>query len=102
VLTLEWGTGLGIDPTYRGLDGVAEYMAAWMEPFSDYHVSWLDFIDQGQFVVIPTSQRGVGEGSGVQVKLDLVWVCEVKDRLVTRLLQFNTVEEARAAIAASA
>ena len=98
LLTLDSGAGAGLDAEYHGVDGFARYLTDWLEPFTDYRVEWLDFIDAGDWVLVPSKQWGIGEGSGVRVELDLVWVCRVKDRLVTHVRQFDTLDEARTAI----
>jgi ketosteroid isomerase-like protein len=96
VRTLESGVGTGVDPVYHGVDGVTSYLQAWMEPFTDYRTEWLDFIDEGDFVLVPISNRGIGSGSGVPTELELVYACEVRDGLITRLLQYDTLDDARA------
>jgi hypothetical protein len=96
--TLESGIGTGIDPTYRGLDGVARYLSAWMEPFSEFHSTWIEFIDAGDFVLVPNSHWGLGKGSGARTELEMAYACEVKDGLITRILQYDTVEDAKKAI----
>jgi ketosteroid isomerase-like protein len=98
VRTLESGMGTGVDPVYNGVDGVISYLQDWMEPFNDYRTEWLDFIDEGDFVLVPVSNRGTGSGSGVPVELDLVYACEVRDGLIARILQYDTVEDAREAL----
>ncbi len=98
VRTLESGIGAGVDPVYNGVNGVVRYLQAWMEPFTDYRTEWLDFIDAGDFVLVPVSNRGTGSGSGVPVELDLVYACEVRDGLIARILQYDTLEDARAAL----
>jgi hypothetical protein len=97
--TLESGTGAGVDAVYRGLDGLARYLGDWMEPFSEYRVESFDFIDEGEFVQVPSSQWGVGGGSGARVEHEITWACEVKDGRITRILQYDTVQQARDAIA---
>lgn len=102
VRTLESGTGTGVDPVYHGVDGVVRYLQDWMEPFSKYNVEWLDFIDEGDFVLVPVRNWGIGSGSGARTELELVYACEVKEGLITRLLQYDTLDDARRAIAAGA
>jgi hypothetical protein len=99
--TLDSGTGTGVDPVYQGIDGVARYLQDWMEPFGEYHAKWLDYIDHGDFVLVPTSNWGVGSGSGARTEIELVYACEVKDGLISRILQFDTLDDARDAVAAS-
>ena len=98
--TLESGIGTGVDPVYNGVDGLVSYLKAWMEPFTDYRTEWLDFTDAGDFVRVSVSNRGIGSGSGVPVELELVYACEVRDGVIARILQFDTVDDARAAIQA--
>lgn len=98
--TLESGTGTGVDAEYHGVDGVVHYLQDWMEPFGEYHVEWLDFTDHRDFVLVPTRNWGIGSGSGARTEIELVYVIEVKDGLITRMLQYDTIEDARKAIGA--
>ncbi len=100
VRTLDSGAGTGIDPVYRGLDGVARYLEAWLDPFTEFHSTWIDFIDAGDFVLVPNSHWGLGKGSGARVELEMAYACEVKGGLITRLLQYETLDDAREAIKA--
>jgi SnoaL-like domain len=102
VRTLDSGTGTGVDPVYRGLDGLARYLRDWLEPFSEYHADWLEFIDAGDYVLVRTSQWGIGAGSGARVEIDLAYACEAQDGLITRVVQYDTLAEARAATGSSA
>ena len=79
--TLESGMGAGVDPVYNGVDGVVSYLQrAWMEPFTDYRVQWLEFIDEGDFVLVRVSNRGIGSGKrGACGAMELVYACEVED-----------------------
>jgi hypothetical protein len=45
--TLASGLGSGVGEFYRGSDGVVRYLREWLEPFSEYHVESLDYIDAG-------------------------------------------------------
>ncbi len=98
VRTLESGTGTGVDPIYRGIAGLVRYLQDWLEPFGEYRTDWLDFVGAGDFVLVPTSQWGTGAGSGARVELDLAYACEVKDLRITRILQYETLDDARSAI----
>jgi SnoaL-like domain len=98
--TLESGVGTGVDAEYHGVDGVVRYLQDWIEPFAEYHAEFLEYIDLGDFVLVATRNWGVGSGSGARTDLDLVYACEVKNGLITRMLQYDTLEDARAAIGA--
>jgi ketosteroid isomerase-like protein len=99
--TLDSGIGTGIDPVYRGLDGLARYLQAWLEPFSEFHSTWVDFIDAGDFVLVENTHWGLGKSSGARVDLEMAYACEVRDGLITRWLQYDTLDEAREAIEAT-
>ena len=97
--TLDIPLGLDISKSYRGLDGLVEYLGAWLEPFSEYHVENLDYVDAGECVLIPSQQWGIGTESGARVELELTTLYEVRDGRVTRVHQYDTMDEALAAAA---
>ena len=97
---LESGAGTGVDAEYHGVDGVVRYLQDWIEPFAEYHAEFLEYIDLGDFVLVPTTNWGVGSGSGARTAIDLVYACEVRNGVITRMLQYDTDDDARAAIAA--
>jgi hypothetical protein len=92
--TLASGLGSGVDESYRGLDGLVRYLREWLEPFSEYHVEWLNYIEAGDWVLVPTRQRGVGNASGARAELELVHAYKLRDGQIVRLDQYETVEEA--------
>ena len=94
--TLASGVGSGMNDSYSGVDGVSRYLHEWLEPFAEYHVESLDFIDVGNCVVVPTRQWGVGLGSGARVEIEFTSLYELRDGLVVRWHQYETVEEALA------
>jgi ketosteroid isomerase-like protein len=92
--TLEIPLGLDISDTYHGLDGLVEYLRAWLEPFSEYHVENLDYIEAGDCVLVPTRQWGVGRESGTRTEIELTALFELRDGKVARIQQFDTLDEA--------
>jgi ketosteroid isomerase-like protein len=92
--TLESGTGTGLSDVYRGLDGLVEYLRGWLEPFSEYHVENLDYIEAGDCVLVPTRQWGVGSASGVRVELELTFLYELRDGKIALIVQYDTLEDA--------
>jgi ketosteroid isomerase-like protein len=93
--TLASGTGTGLAEVYRGLDGLVEYLRGWLEPFSEYHVETLDFIADGDRVLVPTRQWGIGRASGARVELDVTFAYELRDGKITRVIQYDNLEQAR-------
>jgi ketosteroid isomerase-like protein len=95
--TLASGLGSGVDEFYRGADGVVRYLREWLEPFTEYYVESLDYIDAGDCVLVPSRQWGVGEGSGARVELELTTLYELRDGKIVRMHQYDTLDEARRA-----
>lgn len=97
--TLASGLGSGVGEHYQGLDGIVRYLREWLDPFSDYRIEILDYIDAGECVLVPSRQRGIGEGSGVKVEIELTTLYELRDGRIARIHQYDTLEEARTAAA---
>jgi ketosteroid isomerase-like protein len=92
--TLDIPLGLDISDRYHGLDGLVEYLRAWLEPFSEYVVENLDYIEAGDCVLVPSRQRGVGRGSGTRTEIEPTTLFELRDGKIARIHQFNTLDEA--------
>jgi ketosteroid isomerase-like protein len=95
--TLASGAGSGVDAFYSGADGIVRYLREWLEPFGEYYVQNLEYIDAGDCVLVPSRQWGVGEGSGAKVEIELTTLYELRDGKIVRMHQFDTLEEAREA-----
>jgi ketosteroid isomerase-like protein len=95
--TLVSGLGTGVGTHYRGLDGLVRYLQEWLEPFSEYHVDNVEYIEAGDCVLVPSRQHGVGAGSGARVEIELTTLYELRDGRIARIHQYDTLEEAREA-----
>jgi ketosteroid isomerase-like protein len=95
--TLASGPGTGVGTHYRGLDGAVRYLQEWLEPFSEYHVDNVEYIDAGDCVLVPSRQNGVGAASGARVEIELTTLYELRDGRIARIHQYDTLEEAREA-----
>jgi ketosteroid isomerase-like protein len=95
--TLDTGIGLGVDDVYRGWDGLVQYLRVWLEPFSEYQIEPLDYVEDGDCVLVPTRQWGTGSASGARVELQITFLYELRDGQITRMVQYDTLEEAREA-----
>lgn len=98
--TLESGVGSGVDAEYEGLDGLIRYLNEWFEPFSEYRLRVDEYVEAGDCVLAPSSQWGIGKGSGIRAELELTYLFRFRDGLVARAEQYDTLEEARRAAAA--
>jgi ketosteroid isomerase-like protein len=92
--TLASGLGSGVAEFYRGVDGLSRYLGEWLEPFTEYHVDNLDYIEAGDCVLVPSRQWGVGAGSGARVELALTTLYELRDGKIARVHQYDTLAEA--------
>ena len=92
--TLESAIGSGPSSDYQGWDGLIQYFKEWFEPFGEYRMRWLDYVEAGERVLVPMKASGVGSGSGLRVEMELVLSYELKDGMVTRLDQYDTLEQA--------
>jgi ketosteroid isomerase-like protein len=91
---LRWARSGPEARVYRGRDGVIQAFREWAEPFSEYYIEPLDFIEQGDHVIIPQRHSGIGSASGVSVELEVTHVYEVRNRQVARVDEYDTLEEA--------
>jgi ketosteroid isomerase-like protein len=66
----------------------------WLEPFSEYHVENLDYVDAGECVLVPSRQWGIGTESGARVELELTTLYKVQDGRITQVHQYSTMDEA--------
>ncbi len=95
--TLPSGLGSGVGTHYQGLDDMVRYLHEWLEPFSDYRVENLDYIEVDDCVLVPSQQWGIGAGSGARVEIELTTLYQLRDGRIERIYQYDTLEEAREA-----
>jgi ketosteroid isomerase-like protein len=94
---LRWARSAPEARVYRGRDGVIQAFREWAEPFSEYFIEPLDFIEQGDCVIIPQRQWGIGSTSGIAVESEFTHVYEVRDGQIAKVDEYDTLEEALAA-----
>lgn len=96
-IELNWSANWAGERTYRGPHGLVQAFIEWIEPFSEYRAEPLDFIEAGDRVLVPNRQWGIGKTSGAPVEIEVTWLYEFRDGLVTRIDEYDSLEEARAA-----
>jgi ketosteroid isomerase-like protein len=96
-IELSWSASWAGERHYKGKDGVVQAFQEWIEPFSEYHAEPLDFIEAGERVLVPNRQWGTGKTSGVPVEIEVTWVYELRDGLIARIDEYDSLDEARAA-----
>ena len=91
---LRWSTTGPDNLVNRGRDGIIKAFREWVEPFSEYHVEPLEFIELEDCVLVPNRQWGVGKGSGVPVEIEVIHVAECRGNQIVRVDEYGTLEEA--------
>lgn len=98
---LRWAATNPETRAYRGRNGVIQAFREWVEPFSEYYVEPLDFIEQEDRVIVPQRQWGIGSTSGIPVEVEVTYVYEVRDNQITRIDEYDTLEEVLEAVGLS-
>jgi ketosteroid isomerase-like protein len=81
--------------SYRGRDGVSEFMRTWAEDFGDLSFDIEQLIDApDDRVVALIHQRASGQASGVPVEMDLAAVYDLKGGRVIRIRNYLEPAEA--------
>jgi ketosteroid isomerase-like protein len=91
---LRWEASWAGEREYRGRDGVIEAFSAWVEPFSEYYVEALDYVEIGDRVAMPTRQTGTGRASGAGVEIEVTHLFEFRDGMISRVDEYATLDEA--------
>ena len=87
--------------TYRGIDGLRSFAESleelWEDRFADT-MRFEDFIDRGDWVVVPWSARIRGRGSGIPVEVRETYAMKVRDGRIVRVEEYREVEQALAGL----
>ena len=85
--------------TYRGIDELRTFAESleelWEDRFADT-MRFGDFIDRGDWVVVPWSARIRGRGSGIPVDVRETYAVKVRDGRIVRVEEYRQVEQALA------
>jgi ketosteroid isomerase-like protein len=91
---LRWSRSGPEARVYQGRDGVIQAFREWLEPFREYYIEPLAFIEQEDRVIIPQRQWGIGRASGAPVEIEVTYVYEFRDHMITRVDEYDTLKEA--------
>ena len=97
--SIEWTTGADEpDPqTYRGAEGMRRFTVdtteAWVNRFDDA-VRFGEFIDLGDWVVVPWTASLEGRASGIAVDVYETYAVLVEGERIVRVEEYRTTEEA--------
>ena len=96
---VEWHTSSDLPDSdvYRGHDGVAALIQEWLNSFEDLRVDAEEFIDRGEYVVVPLQLRGRVPGSresDQEVTLFHTHVYKVREGNLVEAREYLTLEHA--------
>ena len=84
---------------YRGRDGLRSLIKLWLEQFEQLRCEGMEYIDAGDWVLVPCRLRGRGRGSGIEIDEPYVFAHHFgPDGRSFECFEYRTVEEAHAAI----
>ena len=85
--------------TYRGIGGLRSFVESidelWEDRF-DGTVEFEDFIERGDWVIVPWTARLRGRGSGISVDVNETYAVQVRDGRIVRVEEYRKVDEALA------
>jgi ketosteroid isomerase-like protein len=87
--------------THRGIDEVERLVRSFAEPWTDRFERAVlpeDYIDLGDWIVVPTRGRLHGKGSGVEVEVVETYAVRVRDDRIIRVEEYRTKNQALDAI----
>jgi len=93
-----FGELVGIQPEYKGADGMRQFLREWTEPFDSWRIDVEDLLDAGEHVVAICVQHGRAKASGLPVDMRLAMVFTVRDGLQTRMEMYADPAEALRAV----
>jgi ketosteroid isomerase-like protein len=83
---------------YRGYEEILRMVAHWQEAFIDFRGEAQEYIDAGEYVIVPTRMRGRPRESDVEVVLDEVYVGKIHDGRLVEVREYRTREQALEAL----
>jgi ketosteroid isomerase-like protein len=86
---------------YRGIPELRGFVAHLADPWTDRFgpaIQWEDFIDCGDWVVVPWTGRLHGHGSGIEIDVSETYAVLVRDGKIARVDEYRTVEQALEAV----
>jgi ketosteroid isomerase-like protein len=87
--------------TLRGIEELRHWAASLAEPWTDRFERSVvpeDYIDLGDWVVVPTSGRLHGKGSGIEVEVIETYAVRVSGGRIVRVEEYRTREQALEAL----
>jgi ketosteroid isomerase-like protein len=87
--------------TYRGLEDVTRWAASLAEPWTDRFERTVvpeEYIDLGDWIVVPTSGRLHGRGSGIGMDIRETYAVRLRGGRIVRVDEYRTRQQALEAV----
>jgi ketosteroid isomerase-like protein len=87
--------------THHGLDEIRRFARTLTEPWADRFERTVvpeEYVDLGDWVVVPTSGRVHGKGSGAEVQIRETYAVRLRDHRIVSVDEYRTREEALEAV----
>jgi len=79
---------------YLGVEGIGEFMRAWLRAWTDFSIAAEEFTEAGDSVVVAQRQWAEGKASGAPVEMGFFAVWTFRGRAVIRIEHFKDRAEA--------
>jgi ketosteroid isomerase-like protein len=83
---------------FRGQEEFAKFADSWLGAFDEYQVEIYEYIDAGEYVVVPGRARGRGRTSGIAVDAEETWVWRIRDGKAVECCEYANKAEALEAV----
>jgi hypothetical protein len=89
-----------LEGTWDGHDGMFRFMTNQVEAYEKMWIEPQDFIEAGDWLVVPIRFGGRGKHSGIEVVLEPVHAFRMRNGLAIEFVVYRTMKEALAAVGA--
>ena len=90
---LDMSRAIGMDRGIYSRDQMRRLQEELLETWETIQVGAEDYIDAGEHVVIPFTNRFRGR-DGIEVQARGTWLCTIRDGLIVRICLYQEVQEA--------
>ena len=84
--------------TYRGHEGLADLAETWRQMFDELRVEPEEFIDAGDYVIVPARARGRGTNSGAEIDMPRTYTAKLRDGKTIEVWEHRTKKQALEAL----
>jgi ketosteroid isomerase-like protein len=83
---------------FQGHQGVLKMASRWLDLLPDLRLDIKEYIDAGDYVIVPTRVYGHAAGSDADVVVDEVFVNRYRDGKIVEVREYRTRQEALEAV----